>query len=128
MSLTVPSAFDEAPNAITLVRGVILAAMIGFIEPPGFQQPHLLDDHALIGKAQPGTAIGLMIELGDEHLIALLQGAGDGAAQGIIQRGHVLTKRDAVRILGAEEIGENARAPPPCAGRLLLKAKTCRAY
>ena len=60
-----------------------------------------------IGQAQPGTAIGLMIELGDEHLIALLQGSGNGGAQGIIQRGHVVTERDAVRIFGAEKIGEN---------------------
>ena len=36
------------PSAITLVRGVILAAMSRFIEAPGWQQPHLLDDHAVI--------------------------------------------------------------------------------
>ena len=66
----------------------------------------------LILKTQPGTAIGLVIELGDEHLVALVQGAGDGAAQGIIERGHVLTERDAARSLGAQEGREDRRAPP----------------
>ena len=44
-------------------------------------------------------------------------------AQGIAERGHVLTEGDAVRVLGAQESGENCRALPPCADRLPWRAQ-----
>ena len=52
---------------------------------------------AATGQAQPGPAIGFMIELRNEHLVARLQGAANGGAQSVVERGHVLPERNAAR-------------------------------
>jgi hypothetical protein len=62
-----------------------------------------------------------MIELRDENLIACVQGAPDGGGEREVQRGHVLTERNALGTGGAEKgcqgFSRGVHTPVDFAGR-----------
>ncbi len=85
-----------------------LGGHVGGVQFTGFQQAHFAHHRAALREAGPRTAVRLVVELGDEHLVALAQGAADRGAQGEIERGHVLTERDARTAFRAEKGGDHA--------------------
>jgi len=54
-------------------------------------------------QPEPWAAIGLVVELRDEDLIARFEGASERRAQRVIERRHVLAERDAVGGWRAQE-------------------------
>src|SRR5580698_9263088 len=80
-----------------------LGGHIAQVEYAGRQQANLLYDHAAFLQPQPRAAIGLVVELRDEHFIARPQRMADRGAQGVVERGHVLAEGNAACVLGAEK-------------------------
>ncbi len=64
----------------------------------------LTDDRAALGQPLPGSAVGLVIELGDQHLVAGADVAGDRIAEQEAERGHVGAEADLLPV-AAEEVG-----------------------
>ena len=83
-SLIVPSAFDAAPMATSRVRGPIARASAVVVDSPGVDdQRHRPHDHAAIPfERAPGVDVGVMIELGDHHLVARLPAPHRGPGRG----------------------------------------------
>ena len=71
-----PSEFADAPMANNLVRGVILCGHVRGIQLTGFHQAHFAHDDAALLKVEPRSPIAFVIELRDEHLVALHAGCG----------------------------------------------------
>ena len=68
-------------------------------------QRNLADDQAAFGEPQPGTAIGLVVELGDDDLVARRTLARHGVRQREGERRHVGAEGDRAPVRGAEESG-----------------------
>ena len=66
---------------------------------------HLAHDHAAILQREPGAAVGLVVELGDEDLVALLHVVHQAVSQQEVERRGVGSEGHLVPI-ATEEVGE----------------------
>jgi hypothetical protein len=81
-----------------------------------------LDDEAVIlGDAQPRRDVRVVVEVGDDDLVAGLRRARDGVRELEVQRRHVRAERDLLR-RAAGQLGGGA----PCLGDELDRVERCR--
>jgi hypothetical protein len=80
------------------------------VETPVRAQPDLLHVHAALAQADPGAAVGFVVELGDHDLVARGQLAPQGVAERVAERRHVLTERDRAPVGRAQEGGRRLAA------------------
>ena len=112
-SLIVPSAFDAAPTA----RSLVLGGKGGFerrpVELPGLgdERDHHQRHPALPRQRLPGSHVRVVVELRDHDLVARLPGAAEGPRQVEGQGRHVGAEGD---LLGRapEKVGECRPASP----------------
>ena len=103
-----------------------LGGHVGGVQFARFHQAHFAHHHAAFPEPKPRSAISFVIELSDEHLVALLQGAADGRAQLEAERRHALAEGDARAALPHRERRRRRCARSPCAGPLRGRAGNCR--
>ena len=109
--MIVPSAFEAAPIATSLVRRVQFLRKVVPIELSRFRN-HFHDADGrfrVLFQRAPRRDIGVMIQLGDDDFVALLIVAAQRAGEMEGQRRHVRAESDLVR-RSVQKIGEGGSA------------------
>ena len=105
-SVSVPTAFDATGKATTRVREVSCRFEVGEVDVALVGDVGEADLEAeVVGQLQPRRDVAVVVEAGDDDLVAGLESATGGAGERERQRGHVGAERHLVGRAAEEAAG-----------------------
>ena len=106
----VPTEFAATGNATTRVRSGELGLEIGVVDLELVRQAGDVHDEAeIVRELEPRRDVRVVVERGDDDLVALAQRPPERAAQEEVQRGHALAERGLARRAAEERAGALVR-------------------